>query len=337
LTRVSLASACALMLWVALDVAALRAHAQSCCSLVSEDELSVVPPRRRAVVTSRFSAKQMLFLHDSEGRSHPLGEDVSATDLALAVGGGLRLPFYDRLQLHGTMPVRAQLRTLPSSDAERDTATALGAGDASLFVRWSALFDDERGLLGDDSSLQPSLDLFAGAKLPTGRHVEGPRARDLARTMGDGSTALVVGMSALKYITSTQGARLSLRFVHPLARDSDPAGTGYEAFTPGDQLGVTAGYWLLEGMHWLFGAALDSTWTFASSARAPGEPERSLSNTEMHQTSIGLQLTRVLRMPDLDLTAGLGADLPLPSVSANVSWEGVQASIALRYHFLGEP
>ncbi|HMI93091.1 MAG TPA: hypothetical protein VK509_17090, partial [Polyangiales bacterium] len=269
---VSLVAACALALWLALGFGARRAHAQSCCSLVSEDEVSVVPPYRRAVVISRLAAKQMLFLHDQAGHSHPLGDDVSATDLTLALGGGLRLPFYDRLQLHGVMPVRVQLRSLPGDDdSSPDRASAAGAGDASLSLRWSALYDDERGMLGDDASLQPSLDLFVGAKLPTGRYVEGPRATDLARTMGDGGAAVAAGASVLKYITSRQGARLSLLFVHRLARDSEPALTGYETFVPGDQLALTAGYWLLEGMHWLFGATLGSTWTFASSARAADE------------------------------------------------------------------
>jgi hypothetical protein len=134
-----------------------------------------------------------------------------------------------------------------------------------------------------------------------------------------------------------QGARVSLLFVHRLARDSDPALTGYETFVPGDQLALTAGYWFLHGMHWLFGATLGSTWTFASSASAAGERARSLTDSEMRQTSVGVQITRVLRMPDLDVTLAAASDLPLPAVSANVSWEGVQASVAVRYHFLDRP
>jgi hypothetical protein len=321
------------MLLATAAIAARTAHAQSCCSLVSEDEISVVPRHRRALLTTRLAAKSMLFLHDRDGHSHPLGDDVSATDLVLAVGGGLRLPFYDRLQLNGTLPVRSQFRTLPSAEGP-DSATALGAGDAALFLRWSALDDDERGLCDPDASARPSLDLFAGTKLPTGRYADGPQARDLARTTGDGSAAVIAGVTVLKYIGSTHGARLSLRYVHHFPRDSDTALTGYDAFTEGDQLGVTAGYWASHGMHWLFGASLDSTWTFASSAKMPGASNATLADTEMHQTSIGLQVTRVLHMPDLDLTLALGSDLPLPHVAANVSWEGVQASLALRYHFL---
>jgi hypothetical protein len=122
--------------------------------------------------------------------------------------------------------------------------------------------------------------------------------------------------------------------VHHFPRDSDSVRTGYDSFTQGDQLGVTAGYWLSHGMHWLFGATLDSTWTFASSAKTPGASSQTLADTEMRQASVGLQVTRVLHMPNLDLTLAVGSDLPLPGVSANVSWEGVQASLALRYHFL---
>ena len=314
-------------------VFARTAHAQSCCSLVSEDEISVVPRHRRALLTSRLSAKHMLFLHDRGGQSHPLGDDVSATDLVLAVGGGLRFPFYDRLQLNGILPIRTQLRTLPSADGA-DSATAVGAGDAALFLRWSALDDDERGLCDPAASARPSLDLFAGTKLPTGRYADGPEARDLARTTGDGSAALIAGVTVLKYIGSTHGARLSLRYVHHFPRDSRTALTGYDSFTEGDQLGVTAGYWLSHGMRWLFGATLDSTWTLASSASAPGASSETLADSEMRQASVSLQVTRVLRMPNLDLTLAIGSDLPLPALSANVSWEGVQASLALRYHFL---
>lgn len=314
-------------------IAARTAHAQSCCSLVSEDEISVVPRHRRALLTSRLAAKHMLFLHDRDGDSHPLGADVSATDLVLALGGGLRFPFYDRLQLNGMLPVRTQLRTLPSADGA-DSATALGAGDAALFLRWSALDDDELGLCDPEASARPSLDLFAGTKLPTGRYADGPEARDLARTTGDGSAALIAGVTVLKYVGSNHGARLSLRYVHHLPRDSTTALTGYDSFTEGDQLGVTAGYWISHGMHWLFGATLDTTWTFASRASRPGARGEALADTEMRQTSLGVQVTRVLHMPNLDFTLALGSDLPLPAVSANVSWEGLQASVALRYHFL---
>ena len=111
MSRTALAVACSLAVAVALLGPARRARAQSCCSLVSEDELSVVPPGHRAVIGSRLAAKQMLFQHDREGHSHALGDDVSASDVILSVGAGLRMPFYDRLQLHATLPVRGQLRT----------------------------------------------------------------------------------------------------------------------------------------------------------------------------------------------------------------------------------
>jgi hypothetical protein len=322
----------------ALALSTARVAAQSCCSLASEDEVSVVPPNRRAVLSSRIAAKHMLFRHDSEGQPHALADDVAATDLILTLGAGLRLPFYERLQLHGTMPLRAQLRTLPvngtGGSADADHASAVGAGDANLYLRWSALYDDERGVLAEGASASPSLDLFVGTKLATGRVVEGPRASDNARTMGDGSVGLIGGVRALKYLTSSQGLRLTVLYDHRLAHDSDLAATGYESFAPGDQLGVSAGYWLLDGMSWLFGASLDVVWTLAAHANEPGQPARALANSEMRQTSLGLQVTRVLHMPDLELSVGLAADLPVPGISSNVSWEGVQAGVALRYHFM---
>lgn len=318
-----------------LGVQVAPARAQSCCSLVSEDEISVVPPQHRAVVSARLAAKQMLFLHDLDGESHPLANDVSATDVTVALGAGLRFPFHDRLQLHGSLPVRLQLRSLPAE--ARDSSGAVGPGDAGLFLRWSALYDDERGLFASDADAAPSLDLHAGVELPTGRYVEGGDAHALARTMGAGSAAWVVGLSVLKYVGSTHGARISTRYAHRFARSSDPAATGYETFTPGAQLGFTAGYWLLDGMRWLFGAALDSTWTLPAHAREAGESDRSLAHTAARQTSLGVQVIRVLHMPDLELMFGVASDLPLPALSANVSWEGVQASVALRYHVLDRP
>ena len=37
-------------------------------------------------------------------------------------------------------------------------------------------------------------------------------------------------------------------------------------------------------------------------------------------------------MPELDLTLGLSYTLPLPQLSRNVSWEGLQGALTLRWH-----
>jgi hypothetical protein len=64
---------------------------------------------------------------------------------------------------------------------------------------------------------------------------------------------------------------------------------------------------------------------------------RAVDDTQMYQSTLSLQATRVLVMPVLDLTLGLGTDLPVPRLGHNVSWEGAQVGLTLRYHWLDAP
>lgn len=318
----------------ALSLGASRVSAQSCCGVVSEDELSVVAPHRRAVFTGRVSAKHMLGRHDSEGHYRSLSANLAATDAVLSLGGGARMPFYERLQLHGTLTGRLQHRELPSfigSGAE--TATRVGVGDASLFVRWSILYDDQRGLRGEGRSLAPWLDVFFGARAPLGRYDQGPRASDLARTMGDGAWGVIAGARAIKYLTPSNALRLSLRYDARLKRDANLALTGANAFSPGDQVGVTLGYLGLSGMWWMFGCTADVTFTLPSQSRAPGASFRTVPGTAMRETALGVHVTRVLLMPRLDLTASVVYTLPFDQLSKNLSWEGIQGGLAVRHHW----
>jgi hypothetical protein len=311
------------------------ARAQSCCGVVAEDELAVVSPHRRAVVTTRVTLKRMLGRHDLDGRYRSLDSGVSATDAQLTLGGGLRFPFYDRLQVHGALSGRLQHRRLPDEDGSgTSSALAGGLGDVSGFLRWSASFDDQRGLVGAARSLVPSLDLYAGAKAPSAAYHEGISARDVARTMGDGAWGIVAGARLIKYLTPAHAARVSLRYDARLWRDADADVTGFSRFSPGDQVGLTLAYLGLKGMWWMFGCTADFTFTLPSSARTASGGSRSLSGTEMRETVLGVHLTRVLLMPRLDLTGSLSYTLPLPKLSQNLSFEGVLAGLALRYHVM---
>jgi hypothetical protein len=319
-----------------LVVFATATEAQSCCGVVAEDELAVVSPHRTAVAALRISGKRMFGRHDSEGNYRPLADGVAASDGVVTLGGGVRMPFYQRLQLHGAFSGRVQQRQAPEPypGTGSESATSFGAGDASLFVRWSALYDDQNGLFRKGASPLPSLDLYTGAKAPTARFVDGPRARDAARTMGDGTWGVIVGVRAIKYITAAHAARISLRYDARFNRDAGTTYTGYSAFSPGDQVGLTLAYLGLKGMRWMFGCAADFAFTLPSSARPVGGSFQTLSGTSMRETTLGAHLTRVLLMPRLDLTANVGYTLPVPKLSRNISWEGVQGGLTLRYHVM---
>jgi hypothetical protein len=310
-------------------LAGARASAQSCCGVAGEDELSVAGFDRRAVLTSKLAVEHMLGRHDRDGEYHGLGDDVAATDAQLVLGAGLRMPFYEPLQVHGSLPVRLQYRALP----ERDSATRLGLGDASLFVRWSALRDDELGLFHARSTAVPSLDLYAGTKLPSGVHDEGADARALARTMGDGVVALIAGVRAIKYVTPEHAVRLSLHYDWKLARESE-AGSPYEAFSPGDTFGLTLGYLGTSGMRWAFGVTADALFTFESSGRMAGGELEALEGTAMHEITLGAHLTHLIVMPELDLTLGVSYTPPIVGFARNTSLEGVVGALTLRWHFM---
>lgn len=327
-------AACAALV-LGLALVSAPALAQSCCGVVAGDEMAVVPPYERAVFVSQVSAKHMFGRHDSEGAYQPLADDVSATDLQLALGGGFRFPFYDRLQLHGGFSGRLQHRTLPGLEPEStESATALGPGDLSLSLRWSLLYDDRRGLFLRDASGAPWLDVFVGTKAPTGRYQEGPAPRDLARTMGDGTWGVSGGVRAIKYLTPGHAARLSLRYDARLVRDADQALTGHSEFSPGDQVGLAFGYLGVRRMRWMYGLTATVTFTRTSRAREPGADFRELRGTEMRETTLAANVTRVLIMPQLDLSMSVVYTLPLPQLSQNLSWEGVQGGLSLRYHVL---
>jgi hypothetical protein len=323
-------------LGVALVTCALcipRAQAQSCCGVAGEDELSVAGFDRRAVLTSKLGVEHMLGHHDRDARYHGLGEGVEATDAQLVLGAGVRMPFYEPLQLHGSLPVRVQHRALPAPSGEQDSALRLGMGDASVFARWSALRDDERGLFDAKSTVAPSLDLFIGVKLPSGVHDEGGDARALARTMGDGVTALIAGVRAIKYVTPEHAIRLSLRYDLKLARDASGA-SGYEEFSPGDTLGLTVGYLGTSGMRWAFGVTADAAFTLESSARTAGGELEPLAGTAMHEITLGAHLTHLIVMPELDLTLGVAYTPPIAYFARNTSLEGVLCALTLRWHFM---
>lgn len=314
---------------------ATPARAQSCCGVVAEDELAVVSPHRRAVVTTRVTLKRMIGRHDLDGRYRALDPGVSASDAQLTLGGGLRFPFYDRLQVHGALSGRLQHRRLPDADGGGSSAAlAAGLGDVSGFLRWSASFDDQRGLFGAAGSFVPSLDVYAGAKAPTAAYHEGIDARDVARTMGDGAWGIVTGARLIKYLTPAHAARVSLRYDARLWREADAEVTGYSRFSPGDQVGLTVAYLGLKGMDWMFGCSADFSFTLPSAARRAGGASRTLRGTEMRETVLGVHLTRVLIMPRLDLTVSVSYTLPLPRLSQNLSFEGILAGLALRYHVM---
>lgn len=328
----TVALVCALL----AGASALRsnARAQSCCGVASEDELSVAGFDRRAVLTSKIAVTQMLGRHDSDARYSALPEGVSATDAQLVLGAGVRMPFYEPLQIHGSFPVRVQYRALPDATGEQSSSTAFGAGDALLFVRWSALRDDERGLFDDDSTAIPSLDLYVGGKAPTARHDDGPSARDQARTMGDGTFALIMGARAIKYVTPEHALRLSARYELHGSREVQDATSTYDRFNPGDKIGFALGYLGLSGMWWAFGATIDLTLTTPSSSRAPGGELRDIANTEERELTVGAHVTRVLIMPVLDLTLGLNYAPPIDQLSKNTPLEGIAGGLTLRWHWM---
>jgi hypothetical protein len=308
------------------------AGAQSCCGVASEDELSVAGWERRAVLTSKLAVTHMLGRHDSEGSYSALTDGVAATDAQLVLGAGVRMPFYEPLQIHGSFPMRLQYRAAPGPTGEQTSATAFGPGDALLFLRWSALRDDELGPF-DGGSMVPSLDLYVGGKAPTARYEEGPTARDQARTMGDGTFAAIFGARAIKHLTPEHALRLSGRYELHGSREVEGSML-YDRFHPGDIIGFAIGYLGLSGMHWAFGGTIDLTFTTATSSRAPGGEFSDTPNSAQREVTIGAHVTRTISMPDLDLTLGVTYAPPIDGLSENTTLEGIAGALTLRWHWM---
>jgi hypothetical protein len=139
---------------------------------------------------------------------------------------------------------------------------------------------------------------------------------------------------AIKYVTPEHAVRLSLHYDHKLVRDVDEsAGAPYEAFSPGDTIGLTLGYLGTSGMHWAFGVTAEAAFTLESSARSAGGELEPLPGTAMHEITLGAHVTRVIVMPELDLTLGLAYAPPISYFARNTSLEGVLAALTFRWHF----
>jgi hypothetical protein len=180
----------------------------------------------------------------------------------------------------------------------------------------------------------PSLDLYVGGKAPTARQEDGPSAREQARTMGDGTFALIAGVRAIKHVTPEHALRLSARYELHDSREVEDTSAMYERFHTGNIIGFAIGYLGLSGMHWAYGATLDLTFTTATSTQAPGEDFEDVPNSAQREVTIGAHVTRTISMPDLDLTLGLTYAPPIDQLSRNTTLEGIAGALTLRWHWM---
>lgn len=295
------------------------ASAQPCCTATGATEVSVVGRCHQSVLASQLSYERGLAYYDADGeRSF---RDDAANDVILTVGGGTRLG-WDRLQVHGGIPLRLQQR-----QSGTNSSTAWGIGDAAFELRFTPLYDAMGGIGGEASSFLPFVDVFAGVKMPTGRAPEDARDSTLADVTSDGAWAATGGVRLTKFVTTSDIVSLQLDLVHAFARDI-PTPTGELSLARGLQTGTRLGYTRLFNLFWSAGGHVDLR---LRGPTALGDAD--VPDSESRRVMVGAHVTRVVAFPYWEVTLAAATDTLLPEVARNVLAAGPTASLTLRRTF----
>ncbi|MCA9564495.1 MAG: hypothetical protein KC561_13455, partial [Myxococcales bacterium] len=123
----------ALAACIAVATPLSSANAQPCCTATSLSDFGVVGRCQKATIATQIGFDYGLGSFGRDGEYHPFSEETRASDWILTLGGGVRLGLRN-LQLHASVPIRFQSRTLPGFDSETSTFF----GDAALSLRWTA-------------------------------------------------------------------------------------------------------------------------------------------------------------------------------------------------------
>ncbi|MFW6049548.1 MAG: hypothetical protein ACODAU_00150 [Myxococcota bacterium] len=303
-------------LWAALPA---RAGAQACCTGTASGELGVVGPCRRALVSAQLTWEHQVGGWANDGTFRRF-DGTRAEDLALTVAGGVRF-LEDRLQLHGSLPVRMQHRALPGLG----TSTRAGLGDAFVGLRGTIVEGAQDGVeKGDPSTLVPWVDLILGAGIPTGRAPDRTRDATGADIMGDGSWDATLGAKLTQFVASRHALTATFTWSHRFARQVEG-----RRFAPGARYAVRLAWLHIPSLFWSWGpfASLDLT--------APAEQDgNTVAASRTRRLRVGLFATHAIVFPTWELMVGLSSDAMFDGGGRNVPFAGATLSVGIQRVFM---
>jgi hypothetical protein len=299
-----------------------RAAAQACCSTTGSEEFGVVNRCSTALVAAQISASHALGSYDARGRY--LAIDGAVDDGVLALGAGARL-WPSSLQIHGSVPFRLQRRELSGLSP----STAGGIGDASLALRWTALSDPIGAVSSEPSSWVPFLDLYAGARLPTGRPPEDSEEPSGADVTGDGAFAPFAGAKISKFFGMHHVLLLQALYTARLARDvaAGPGG-GQSSFDAGDVVTLRTGWLYLHDIYLSGGPFVELE--LAGAAEQDG---RRVADSEARRLRFGGHVSWLFDYPSWEGIVSVSSDAFWDGTSKNVPFAGPAVGLTISRHF----
>ncbi len=299
------------------------AHAQSCCTSTGSNEFGVVPRGRTASIASQLSWDRGFGSFTSDGRYHLLA-NAEADDIVWRWGGGFR-PGLSWLQLHVSLPVKLQYRSLSGVDS----ATRIGFGDAQAGLR-ATLTEDRIApfALRDASTWLPFLEPFVGLRAPTGRAPERSTTPTQADVMGDGAWLFFAGLSVTKYLSDDEAITLAGTWGHRFARSVPGVAGAVHRFEPGNEYDARVSWQHFMGLFW--STAIFGELRITEPPRSDGEK---IANGGTRRVRLGMSALYYLSYPAWQLVPTLALDLPLNGLGKNVPFAGSSLSLSLQRNF----
>ena len=316
--RQCLLACCALL----VALAPARAGAQACCTATGGGEFAVVGRCKQAVVALQTTFEKGIGTFNSQGDYSSLN-NVEVDDVVVALGAGTRL-FHPRWQIYGSVPARFQYRSFAGTPGD----LSVGLGDITTTVRWTALEDNLMGISPEDTStFFPFLDLYLGAKAPTGRAPEDTRSPTGADITGDGAWQLIVGTKVSKFVTSEHVMELGAAYSHRFARSITSIG-GVTDFEAGDELNLRLGYLHIPNLEWSWG--LNTSLKLEGKSKTNGMVVR---GSQSRRLRFGAHLTWGFDFPYWEATLSGVMDALWDDASTNLPYVGPAISLTLRRQF----
>lgn len=309
---------------VAIPLASVpgQAHAQACCTATGGGEFAVVGRCKQAVLAVQTTFEKGIGTFNNQGVYSGLN-NVEVDDVVVSFGGGIRL-FHPKWQIYGSIPTRFQYRSFAGTSGD----LSVGLGDVTSTVRWTALEDNLMGISADDTgTFIPFVDLYLGAKMPTGRAPENTRTATGADITGDGAWQLIVGTKVSKFVTSEHVLELGAAYSHRFARSITTIG-GVTDFEDGDELNLRLGYLHIPNLEWSWG--LNTSLKLEGKAKTNGAV---VPRSQSRRLRFGAHVTWGFDFPYWEATLSGVMDALWDDAGTNLPYVGPAFSLTLRRQF----
>ena len=295
------------------------AKAQACCSGSSANEFGVVARGNVGLIGVRLGQEVVAWTADADGKVGYLKEST-VLNTTLTLGGGVRI-FTDSLQIQGALPLHLQYRSFGElSDL------AYGIGDARLNLRLIVLEDDTEGAF-ESGSWVPFVEPYVGVGFPTGRSPAQSTTSTQADVMGTGDWRSALGLRASRFLTEQDVIFASGGWSHSFARTIERAGDA-RTFRLGEEFTAHLSYFRYQTLFWSFGASADYRFVTAATEDGVLTP-----GTGSRRFTVGAQVSHYFSWPSWQIRVAAAVDPPIDSLSKNLPFGGVSASLSLERHF----